>query len=486
MSHGTDFGDPEFRYWMGDDGGFGDFGGGGDFGGDDDGGNQGGDAQDQDDDQDPDSDEDNDQDDQDGDHGDEDDHQGDQEADAGDGADGGDGGDGDGGNGGDNDDNDVNDEFSNPDDLVPLDDDTALSASDFPNATEADFQEDDGSWTPDDYQQSAQNLFGDHEYFGDTMTQQRIAEGYQPFTDPGFMQGFEQVAPGSSQTVQLFEGPNGLVAYGFLTMAMMEFLRMRYTGIDFSNVDVSVPGRGERVEPKPLPPAFDSVQPADAVDLRKYCTPIGDQGQTSRCSAFAWTHATEMVTNIKTGSAPRLSPTYTMLEFQRLQGDAKDYRYAYSGGDGTESGTEPGEVLVERGTCRQDLWPDSSETPVTSERVLASDADRHHLDATPHPIAIDDIRKVLSAGCPVHVSMNTGETFSDVGRDGLFNASEAPSGQHGRHAMLVVGYTGNYYIVKNSWGEDWGDKGYCYIPKNVLAESEPDLVAVLVKNDEQK
>jgi len=242
----------------------------------------------------------------------------------------------------------------------------------FQTRLKPDFQEDDGSWTPDDYQQSAQNLFGDHEYFGDTMTQQRIDQGYQPFTDPGFMQGFEQVAPGSSQTIQLFEGPHGLVAYGFLTMAMMEFLRMRYMGIDFSNVDVSVPQRGEPVEPKPLPPAFDSVQPADAVDLRKFCTPIGDQGQTLRCSAFAWTHATEMVTNIKTGSAPRLSPTYTMLEFQRLQGDAKDYRYAYSGGDGTASGTETrrgtggtrhlppgicGRIRAKRPSLRSACWP---------------------------------------------------------------------------------------------------------------------------------
>ena len=34
------------------------------------------------------------------------------------------------------------------------------------------------------------------------------------------------------------------------------------------------------------------------------------------------------------------------------------------------------------------------------------------------------------------------------------------------HAVLVVGYTaeGNY-IVKNSWGKSWGDKGYAIIDK---------------------
>jgi hypothetical protein len=116
--------------------------------------------------------------------------------------------------------------------------------------------------------------------------------------------------------------------------------------------------------------------------------------------------------------------------------------------------------------------------------VLTADAGKHVLDAAPLPISLEDARKVLSAGCPVHVSMNTGEAFSDVGRDGMFNAAEAPSGQHGRHAMLMVGYTGNFYIIKNSWGTDWGDNGYCYVPKKVLEESDPELIAVLVKKDE--
>jgi len=440
----------------------------------DNGGGDGGyDDQNQDDDQgyDPDDDQDQDDDDQN-----QDDDQDQEDQGAGDGDNGG----GDGGNG---DNGNLDDDFSDPGSLIGLDDDTALSAADFPNATETDFQDDDGSWTPDDYQQSAQNLFGDHEFFGDTMVTQRADEGYSLFDDAGFQQGFEQIAPGSSETLRLFERDGQLHAFGFLPAALLAYLSMQYSGIDFSNVDVSVPQRGEIAPPQPLPPAFDSVEVKDAVDLRKYCSPVGDQGQTSRCAAFAWTHATELVGNLKTGEGQRLSPSYSMLEIQRMQGDAQDYRYAYTGGDGAVGGPDPGRVLAEQGTCRQELWPDDSAVPATSERTLIADAERHRLDATPLPIALDDVRKVLSAGCPVQVSMNTGSAFSQVGRDGIFNAAEPSSGRHGRHAMLITGYTGNFYTIKNSWGEDWGDKGYCYIPKNVLAESDPEFIAALVRRD---
>ncbi len=391
----------------------------------------------------------------------------------------------DGGDGNNDNDDNLDDMFASSDDLPPVDDDVFSSASDFPNADASDFDDDTGDWSAGDYQQSAENLFGNQPFFGDTLVQQKTDEGFQAYEDKAFDKGFDQIAPGTSDTVQLFEREGKLVAFGVVSQAVLELLMARYTGIDWNNLEVAVPQKGDAVPPQPLPPAFANVAEQDAVDLRKYVTPVGDQGQTGRCSAFAWTHAAEMSRNIlnpdSQGAAPRLSPNFTMLEFQRMQGDARDYQYAYQGGDGTISGPDPGEVLVEYGTCRQELWPDDRPAPLKQEQQLEADAERYKLEAAPLPIAIDDVKKVLSAGCPVHVSMNTGATFSDVGRDGVFNAAEAPSGRHGRHAMLIVGYVGNFFTLKNSWGTDWGDKGFCYIPKNVLAASDPDFVAVLLK-----
>jgi hypothetical protein len=379
------------------------------------------------------------------------------------------------------DDQDQTDNDGDDDAPPDVSDEVYADAADFPNASEADFADDQGDWTPENYEASAQNLFGDHEFFGDTMFQQRADEGYQAFENPAFSSGFDRIAPGTSETVHLFERGGQLVAFGFVAASVLAALRAQYRGIDLSNLEVAVPQKGDAVEPQPLPPAFANTVERDAVDLRKYCSPIGDQRQTSRCAAFAWTHGLEMARNLQFDESQRLSPNYTMLEFQRLQGDARDYTYAYKGGDGTISGPEPGTALVQGGTCRQEYWPDDEPQPRVPQKQLEADAAQWRLDGDPLPIALEDVRKVLSAGCPVQVSMNTGSTFSEVGRDGQFNAAEAPSGQHGRHAMLIVGYIGNFFIVKNSWGADWGDKGYCYIPKNVMAASDAEFVAILLK-----
>jgi len=43
----------------------------------------------------------------------------------------------------------------------------------------------------------------------------------------------------------------------------------------------------------------------------------------------------------------------------------------------------------------------------------------------------------------------------------------------GGHALLAVGFDDDkqVFIVRNSWGEEFGDKGYCYIPYEFFSSS---------------
>ena len=49
-----------------------------------------------------------------------------------------------------------------------------------------------------------------------------------------------------------------------------------------------------------------------------------------------------------------------------------------------------------------------------------------------------------------------------VVRDGVIQEC----GTDPNHAVLVVGYTPSYWIIKNSFGTHWGDKGYAYISRD--------------------
>lgn len=78
-------------------------------------------------------------------------------------------------------------------------------------------------------------------------------------------------------------------------------------------------------------------------------------------------------------------------------------------------------------------------------------------------------------GYPVIFGFSVYDSFDDIGTDGIMKIPEKTESMLGGHAVLAVGYdtTKNVFICRNSWGEDWGDKGYFYMPFEYI--SNPDL-----------
>ena len=74
---------------------------------------------------------------------------------------------------------------------------------------------------------------------------------------------------------------------------------------------------------------------------------------------------------------------------------------------------------------------------------------------------LDQVKAELAGGHPVVIGMRTDRRFDKL-RGRKIWWSGAPRDGDGRHAVTVVGYSesGQYFLVMNSWGEGWGDRGF--------------------------
>jgi hypothetical protein len=76
-----------------------------------------------------------------------------------------------------------------------------------------------------------------------------------------------------------------------------------------------------------------------------------------------------------------------------------------------------------------------------------------------------DWRRWLAFNGPVMTRLVIDNTWDNVKPNGNLDVyNEYPDGhpRKGGHAVTLIGYTQDRFIVRNSWGTTWGDKGYGY------------------------
>ena len=81
------------------------------------------------------------------------------------------------------------------------------------------------------------------------------------------------------------------------------------------------------------------------------------------------------------------------------------------------------------------------------------------------------VKKSVSEGKPVVVGIICPDSFNDPGKE-VWYPPETPDSPAGGHAVCVVGYDdgkyGGAFEIQNSWGANWGNGGYIWIPYQVF------------------
>ena len=202
------------------------------------------------------------------------------------------------------------------------------------------------------------------------------------------------------------------------------------------------------------------------VDLRPFCPPVRDQGLLSSCTAFGSTELVNFVRTKNNQTAWYPSPLFTYYATRVIEGTTESDNGAYIR-DAIKS-------TVQYGTALEREWPYvmgfvNKRPP---DEVWASAEKHQTLEYLSIGYSKSQFVGCLREGYPFVFGMNLYSSFmsDETTRTGYVRLPDPEKEEaQGGHCMLAVGYFFDdkgcdYIIAQNSWGEEWGDKGYCYIP----------------------
>jgi C1A family cysteine protease len=217
------------------------------------------------------------------------------------------------------------------------------------------------------------------------------------------------------------------------------------------------------------------------VDLRSQCPDVYDQGQIGSCTANAIAAAIEF--DMMKQRLPVFTPSRLFIYYNER---------AMEGTIGSDAGAQIRDGIqsvVTQGDCPESEWPydGSSALPdgtfPPGHLAAKQPPQKCYDDAIKHTAMsylsvnrnLADMNGCLAAGYPFVFGFTVYESFES---DAVAKTGDVPMPQSGEqtlggHAVLAVGFDDaeRLFICRNSWGPDWGDAGYFYMPYAYLLDS---------------
>jgi C1A family cysteine protease len=219
---------------------------------------------------------------------------------------------------------------------------------------------------------------------------------------------------------------------------------------------------------------------ADTVDLRTtgHLPPVYDQGQLGSCTGNGIAGAIEY--GLKAESKHDFVPSRLFIYYNER---VIENTVSQDAGAEIRDGIK---VVASQGVCDENLWPYDTNAFTNKPSDAAYTAAKTGIikQYSRVPVALHNIQNVLTHKVPVVFGCSLYESFESdaVAANGIVPMPGADENQIGGHCMLIVGYTKDHFIVRNSWGTSWGDAGYCYMPFDYLTNSSlaDDFWAIFV------
>ena len=226
--------------------------------------------------------------------------------------------------------------------------------------------------------------------------------------------------------------------------------------------------------------APSKIEVPSVVDLRLYLPPIFNQESLGSCVLNALGNA-HLYCQLRQDGGVNFIPS-------RLFGyyNARDLKNADTGCYIRDAAKKIGKY----GICPEAMWPyDISKFSKKPPKNCYKEAKKHQaISYWRLSENIKQLQKCLAEGFPVVLGITLYESFesNQVAQTGVVPFPESNESELGGHAVLIVGYDVNKakFIGMNSWGEDWGDKGFFYIGFNYIQELSSDWWTIrLVEED---
>ena len=205
----------------------------------------------------------------------------------------------------------------------------------------------------------------------------------------------------------------------------------------------------------------------ERIDLRGLCSPVEDQGSIGSCAANAVVGAMEYHQRLSEQPVTDLSRLFVYYNARRLADNEPN-----------DSGTfihHAMAAVMAYGACPERMGP-------YQKAMWATKPTDSCYSAALEFEAVSYARTPLGPACKAALAMGLPVVFGACLpaemlqlEAGLTGRIQSRSGDWpapgGGHAMLIVGYDDaeGTWLIRNSWGTQWGEQGYARVPYEVMA-----------------